>query len=291
MLTVPKRLLDLPNVTILNHIKGGYLIKKELSEPVLARTSYLSMHAITMVTAGTQHLRTDGGAVYEVKASNMAFLQKGMYTVSDLMKLENGFEVYLIYVDDAYLSSIIPDLTPLVPTKKPSTIYPTLTVPPVVEHYLKSYEALPQVLFERQPALAEIKFREFFLLMDAILPPGELATRLNALLKTPVGNLRQVMERHFDKPLTIGDYAYLTGRSESTFRREFKQRFGTSPRQWLIEKRLSKAHELLKESRQDAVADIALQVGYEHVSHFIQAFKRQYGCTPGDFQGAVFSKG
>ena len=39
------------------------------------------------------------------------------------------------------------------------------------------------------------------------------------------------MERNFDKPLTIEDYAYLTGRSESTFRREFKIKYGVYPQE------------------------------------------------------------
>lgn len=87
------------------------------------------------------------------------------------------------------------------------------------------------------------------------------------------------MEIHYDKPLTVEDYAYLTGRSESTFRREFKARFGIPPRQWIIRKRLEKAYELL-ESTNWEVAQVAEAVGYDNVSHFISAFKKEYQRTP-----------
>ena len=128
-------------------------------------------------------------------------------------------------------------------------------------------------------ALSTIKIDEFF----AVLTTGEtgklLIDQLSSWTTTAPGNLRQFKEIHYDKPLSIEDYAYLTGRSESTFRREFKARFGISPRQWIIRKRLKKAHELL-ESTDWEVAQVAETVGYDNVSHFISAFKKEYQRTP-----------
>ena len=48
------------------------------------------------------------------------------------------------------------------------------------------------------------------------------------------------MQKNFDKPLKIEDYAYLTGRSVSTFRRDFKASFSMTPQQWIKEQRLDK---------------------------------------------------
>ncbi|MEZ4688407.1 MAG: AraC family transcriptional regulator [Bacteroidia bacterium] len=96
-------------------------------------------------------------------------------------------------------------------------------------------------------------------------------------------NLKDFMEAHFDKPFGIEDYAYLTGKSSSSFNRAFKEKFGSSPKQWLIEKRLLKASELLEQGRYQ-VAEVAEMVGFNHSSHFIQSFKKKFGYTPGEHQ-------
>ena len=89
------------------------------------------------------------------------------------------------------------------------------------------------------------------------------------------------LERHFDKPLTLEDFALLTGSSVSTFQRTFRQRTGTSPRRWIIEKRMARARDLL--SRQNyRTRDLALAVGYRNTSHFIRQYRATFGHTPTD---------
>ncbi len=85
------------------------------------------------------------------------------------------------------------------------------------------------------------------------------------------------MLEHYDKNLTIADFADLSGRSLSTFNREFKLRHNKTPKQWLIEKKIFKAKELLDEG-------FSVEVGYHNVSHFIKAYKSIYGKTPKEMQ-------
>ena len=87
------------------------------------------------------------------------------------------------------------------------------------------------------------------------------------------------MEQNYDKPLKVEDYAYLTGRSESTFRRDFKQYFDTTPQQWLKEQRLEKALRLLQKQEM-SVTQVAYEIGYENISYFIRAFKGKVGLSP-----------
>jgi len=87
------------------------------------------------------------------------------------------------------------------------------------------------------------------------------------------------MEDNYLSNLKISDYATLTGRSDSSFNRDFKRLFGTTPKKWLITKRLSKSHKLLRNTNLN-VTQIAMEVGYENVSHFIEAYKKRYGMTP-----------
>ena len=87
------------------------------------------------------------------------------------------------------------------------------------------------------------------------------------------------MKQNYDKPLKVEDYAYLTGRSESTFRRDFKQYFHTTPQQWLKEQRLENALRLLQQQEM-SVTQVAYEIGYENISYFIRAFKGKGGLSP-----------
>jgi AraC-like DNA-binding protein len=95
-------------------------------------------------------------------------------------------------------------------------------------------------------------------------------------------NLRDFMDANFFKPLSVEDYAYLTGRSLSTFNRDFKRQFSVSPKKWLMDKRLEKAY-LLLASNAHSVSDVAYEVGYENFSHFIKAFHKKFGISPKQF--------
>jgi AraC-like DNA-binding protein len=79
--------------------------------------------------------------------------------------------------------------------------------------------------------------------------------------------------------MPIEKFGYLTGRSLSTFKRDFKKAFNTTPQKWLTEKRLRLAHYQLTEKRRKPI-DVFYEVGFENLSHFSYAFKKQYGISP-----------
>lgn len=90
------------------------------------------------------------------------------------------------------------------------------------------------------------------------------------------------MELNFDKPLLIEDYAFLTGRSISSFRRDFKRKYDTTPKKWLLEKKLYKAKQLLS-STNLSINEISLEIGFDNTSHFISLFRKSYNETPKQF--------
>ena len=62
-------------------------------------------------------------------------------------------------------------------------------------------------------------------------------------------DLAGFMQTHFMFNIPISKFAYLTGRSLATFKRDFNKVFGTSPQRWLTEKRLEQAHFLIAEKQ------------------------------------------
>lgn len=92
-------------------------------------------------------------------------------------------------------------------------------------------------------------------------------------------NLSDFMEKNYMFNIPIEQFGQLTGRSLTTFKRDFKKAFQTTPQKWLTQKRLELAHYQLSESKRKPI-DIYAETGFENLSHFSFAFKKQYGYTP-----------
>lgn len=98
--------------------------------------------------------------------------------------------------------------------------------------------------------------------------------------------LAPFMEKHFMVNLPMERFGYLTGRSLSTFHRDFKKIFHTTPQKWLTRKRLVLAHYQMEEKKKKPV-DVYLEVGFEDLSHFSFAFKKHFGYSPAELAARV----
>lgn len=79
--------------------------------------------------------------------------------------------------------------------------------------------------------------------------------------------------------IEIEKYAYLTGRSLSSFKRDFKKIFNAMPERWLTEKRLLLAHRLIADEKKRP-SDAYLEACFKNLSHFTYAFRNKFGYSP-----------
>ncbi|REA64462.1 AraC family transcriptional regulator [Dyadobacter luteus] len=92
-------------------------------------------------------------------------------------------------------------------------------------------------------------------------------------------DLEKFMQANFKFNVPIENFARLTGRSLAGFKRDFDKKFGIPPRQWLQNKRLAEAHfQIVKHNKKPS--SIYLELGFESLSHFSYAFKKQFGYSP-----------
>lgn len=94
-------------------------------------------------------------------------------------------------------------------------------------------------------------------------------------------SVKQSIDRRFAHPLTIAKLAHEACLNEYKLKRGFKHCFGTTILEYIMSKRMEMAS-VLVDSGDYKVKDIAWMVGYSNVSHFIDAFKRHFGHTPGE---------
>ncbi|RXZ83807.1 AraC family transcriptional regulator [Paenibacillaceae bacterium] len=81
----------------------------------------------------------------------------------------------------------------------------------------------------------------------------------------------------------IADAAHL---SVSECTRSFKKTLHTTPYDYLIKYRIKKSAELLT-STAYTITEVASKVGFNHVNHFIQSFKKQYNKTPKEYRSLI----
>jgi AraC family transcriptional regulator, exoenzyme S synthesis regulatory protein ExsA len=72
-------------------------------------------------------------------------------------------------------------------------------------------------------------------------------------------------------------------RSLSSFKREFRRCYGTTPAKWLIGRRLECAAQMLRTTSM-SITEIALECGFGEPSHFSRTFKARFGRAPTDFR-------
>ncbi len=97
----------------------------------------------------------------------------------------------------------------------------------------------------------------------------------------------QYIEEHFCEPsLDIAGVCERGFISPSSLQRAFLQRFGVSPKQYIIKLRMSKALQLLIENRL-SVKEIAYLCGFSDDKYFSRAFREKYGYPPSQLRNRI----
>lgn len=92
---------------------------------------------------------------------------------------------------------------------------------------------------------------------------------------------REIIDNHFLHPLKIAQIAEQCFLSETKLKQGFKICFNCTVYEYIVEKRMEMAYRLLQSGKYK-VKDVVWLVGYTNASHFIDAFKKRYGVTPGE---------
>jgi AraC-like DNA-binding protein len=102
---------------------------------------------------------------------------------------------------------------------------------------------------------------------------------LSALANPQLGSAITRMHEHPGHRWTVQELAERAGMSRSAFAERFKEQTGTAVMEYLIRWRMLLAADRLQDSS-EAVATIALSLGYKSESAFTFAFRREMGCSP-----------
>lgn len=151
-----------------------------------------------------------------------------------------------------------------------------LAVSPLLRELIRRFSALPAE-YDEQGAPGR--------LAAVLLDELQAAPAVALMLPLPQdARLREVCQGLQDaslRQLGLSEWGERLGVSEKTLSRLFLRETGLSFRVWRQRQRLLDALTPLEQG--ERVTDVALACGYDSLSAFIAAFRRQFGATPGEF--------
>src|SRR5688572_14638732 len=218
-------------------------------------------------------------AKYCVQEGEAIFVKKGANIIHQFF--EEGFCSLMIFVPDDFISNVIKESSTSVPKCAVETTDTVIHLS--LDEVLSAY--FPSVLSffakEKPPPgnLLEIKFKE--LILDLLLSAHNesLCNYFTSLCDKNKTSIRKVMESNFIYNLKLEEFAYLSGRSVTSFKKDFINTFNCTPGKWLLKRRLEHAKYLLEVTDKN-INELVFETGFENASHFIKVFKQEYGLSP-----------
>ncbi|MEM7573546.1 MAG: AraC family transcriptional regulator [Bacteroidota bacterium] len=230
---------------------------------------YTSTGVVSLTSAG-KNLRLLAGQCAIIRQYAEVEMQK------ELAAGKQDIETLFFSLPRTFLKKALPKLQ--LPSYRTSGELELLKIAPsaiVSDHFrsIKSYIAAAEDIEE------EVVAYKITSLLEIIAAQNQ---RLTSILGPPLlanDQLTIFMEANFRRKVTISTLAQEFGTSLSSFNREFKRIFGSTPQRWITKRRLNEARVLL-ESTAQRPSQVYLQVGFQDLAHFSRAFKKQFGRSP-----------
>lgn len=259
-------------------LDGGSVIDQCIVTAGEKGTFFLEKHLLYVVLGGSVDL-TFGRQRLTVAKNQMVLLRRAQSVEYVKHGADEGglFESLLFAIDDDLLMDFLTSQNVTIP--KMSEVMGT-HVCPMSEKLIAYCWALSPYFddpSQTNPGLLRLKVMEMlYLVMECSKNTFRQMLQLRQPVKTDV---RRVVEENYTSPVSLADLAYLSGRSLSSFKRDFLEIYGCAPANWIRVHRLEKARDLLASSSM-SVADVCYSLGFENTSHFSRIFKQRFGVPP-----------
>ena len=259
-------------------LDGGSIIDQCIVTAGERGTFFLEQHLLYVVLGGSVRL-TCGRQSWTVGKNQMILLRRAQSVSYEKQGSEETgiFESQLFAINDELLKDFLTSQQVVIPAMTEEYGAQVSPMSERIVAYCWSFSPYFNDPSQVNPGLLRLKVME---LLYNVMDCSKNIFRQMLQLRQPVKtDIHRVVEENYTSPISLDELAYLSGRSLSSFKREFQDIYGEPPARWIREKRLSKAHEMLRSSNL-SVADVAYSLGFENPTHFSRIFKQQYGYAP-----------
>ncbi|MCS4300594.1 AraC family transcriptional regulator [Chryseobacterium sp. BIGb0232] len=250
-------------------------IKSCFVGPLISPEQFISEHFFLFLAKGTMN-GYDGNKHYTLKPGNSCIVRKNRLARYNKQKDNDKFEKVVFIFDELFLKEFLKKHTLSFQKFNSKDAFISIKKDKLIDHFLISLEPYYTDSGNISSAFSDVKREELLLILLQIHP--ELADVLFDFGIPGRLDLEQFMQKNYKFNVNVERLAFLTGRSLSAFKRDFKKIFNETPNRWLVKRRLQEARFLIEEKKLRP-GDIYLDLGFEDFSHFSFAFKKEFGIS------------
>lgn len=287
MFKEPNNLLSLPDKHRAIKLDGCNIIESCHYGQAIRNSMFVSEHLFLFLFSGKLLLETADEQIV-VKPGEAVFIRKAHYLAYEKVGYaeDSHYESLLFFLDDKFIKEFLKLSRAKNVRRQKNTTPPVFKVVTnlALQLCVESVKNYFGSELADEAELARLKILEILFILTNL--NEKLAGNLYEFSAPIPADLAETMNHNFTLPATLTEFAYLTGRSLSKFKRDFEQVFQFPPSRWLREKRLNYAHRLLTTTDMN-VSDVCIESGFENFSHFSRIFKDFYGKSPSDLKRTV----
>ncbi len=233
-------------------------------------------YAIGTVLSG-QHVYSHLGIRLRSSRGHFCFINPD--EVHDGMPHEGGYTYRMVYPKVSLLIRLMEETTGK-RAVAPHFGEPVVHDPELTAHFIHAHELLEQSTetFAADEAIT-IVLLQLIERYGGRIPPSQTRTRE----PQAVSRAKDFLSENLDGQADLNALADAAGLSPFHLIRVFRKATGLTPHAWLVDRRVHRATELLRQGR--APAGIALSCGFADQSHLSRLFKSRVGVTPGQYKG------
>lgn len=270
-------ILTLPNDLNLDATQSIQLFDYCSAQEVTRQQIILHQNTFSFLLEGTKEVILED-SLQSIDAAKFLLMKAGHCLMTEkLSKSENYRSVLLFFTNEALHQFI--QKYEVAQSKRND--YPSMyafVYDDFIRRFVHSLLDVSTVSSEVQQRLLTVKLDEILWYLVELYGM-EMLYSLVYTTDDSAQKFTRMIESNTLRKWTLEELAFLCNMSVSTFKRTFKKHYGESPMRWFQHKRLEQAHHLLTVEKKTA-SEIYLDVGYESLSSFIQAYKVKYGNTP-----------
>lgn len=260
----------------------GILLEKHLSFPGERTSSSLDQHVLSLFQGAPAHLehRRLSGEFVATIARPKTIMITPAGPLPDL-RLHTSAEIIHCSLEEGFIRGVVNELDC-------ATVRPRFHAG-IQDHSIQRILGLLLEEFEAERPLGRLYVDSLahalatkYVLLD-VGDRGRPESRVAALVPRILNRVRGKIEANLDSDLSLESLAEESGYSRAHFLRMFRAATGLTPHQYVLDIRLKRAQERLRQPG-SSIIDVVVSCGFSSQSHMTSIFRQHLGMTPAQFR-------
>lgn len=290
--------MKMNNESETKYLKTGYLLEhfklfhlRDLSNRDFF-WHYHDFHKIVWFVEGAAAYHIEG-KTFRLSPYDMLLVKKGEIHKPEV-EFSCPYERYVIYISPQFLEacSLKGDSLSRCFTEREEAQENLIRLPALESNYLMSViKRLEQVLQEKRYAgkqLSDIVFLDFMIHLNRICVESPDIFKENARYDKKIVEIMHYINTHLEQDMTVDFLAERYYISKYHLMRKFKEETGYSIHQYILEKRMIMAKDMLVKGAPASAA--ALDCGFKDYSTFHRVFKKKMNVSPSEYVNLQVSR-